>query len=228
MTNQIQQLKSLPEKLEIKAYSNQILLTDTLQNTEIDLGESANLTLIAIIKKGWREKQTLNFNFKNRNATLNFLALIVGSKDEAFPFETYSNHTATNTNAYYDVRSALFDKSNIDYKGNLIIKPTGQITDSYLEHHSLMLSKDARVQTIPSLEIEADDVKAGHAATMSTVDDELLFYLQSRGLDKTNSKQLLIKNFFERNLEKIDNEKAKRLITEKIEEYLNQCSSLKK
>ncbi len=220
MSTQTTQLKQLPKKLKIAANSTQILLTETLETGEIELGENSNLTLIAIINKGWMERQTLNFNFKNKGATLNFIALIVGTENETFPFETFSNHTTTNTNAYYDIRSALFDKSKIDYKGNLIIKPAGQQTDSYLEHHSLMLSKDALVNTIPSLEIEADDVKAGHAATMSTVDDEMLFYLCSRGIDAKNAKQLLIKNFFEKNLEKIESESSKKIISKKLEEYL--------
>lgn len=215
-------LKNLPPTLNIPANSEEVIFTHTLNSSEINIGKNSNLTFVALINKGWQETQTLNFNFKNKGATLNFLALIIGTDEETFAFTTFSNHTTTNTNAYYTIRSALFDKSKIDYKGNLIIKAKAQITDSYLAHHSLMLSKDAKVETIPSLEIEADDVKAGHAATMSAIDDEMLFYLSSRGLDKRTAKQLLIRNFFEIDLGIIPDEDLRQKISAEIEKNLEQ------
>lgn len=202
--------------------TSKTIITDQLKTSRIRLSKGTNLTFIALLKKGWEEKQFINFDLESEESSVTFLAFILGKADNKFPFETISNHTVPNTKAYYYVRCALFDNSQVDYKGNLIIKPTAQLTDSYLSHHTLMLSKNAKTQTIPSLEIEADDVKAGHSATIGKVDEELLFYLESRGIDKPTGENLLIKSFMRADLKKIPDEKIRKLIEKEIEKSL-QC-----
>lgn len=180
------------------------------------MGRGANLTFIATLKKGWEEVQKLNFQFEEESATLTFLAFIIAKENETFPFETISTHQAPHTNAFYYVRGAMLDRSQVNYTGYLIIEKGAQMTDSYLAHHSLMLSKDAKVVSIPSLEIEADDVKAGHAATMGRVDEDLLFYLESRGIDKQAGTDMLIKGFMEADLQKIPSEEIRLALSEEI------------
>lgn len=211
-------LKTLPKKLTIN--QTQILITNSLQTSDIIINENANLTLVALLKKGFHEPQKINFHLKGENSQVTFLGLIIGRNDEKFHFETISNHTVPNTNAYYYIRAAMFDRSEIDYKGNLIIKPKAQITDCYLAHHTLMLSRDAKTNSIPSLEIEADDVKAGHAATIGKVDDDMIFYFQSRGIDKKQAQEMLIQGFLENDLKKIPNEEAQKTLTQAIADLL--------
>lgn len=217
-------LKSLPEfigtlppTLKIPANKESTIITDGLQNSDITVSEGSNTTFIALLQKGWEDLKKINFNFAGENATLNFIAFIIGKNQEKFPFETFSNHTTPRNNAYYYVRCALFDRAEVDYTGNLIIKKTAQITDSYLAHHTLMLSKHAKTRTVPSLEIEADDVKAGHAATIGRVDEDLTFYLESRGLNKELAQELLIKAFMQTDLEKIPNEKIRAAVAQEID-----------
>lgn len=210
----------LPATLKIPANKESIIISNGLENSTISVGAGSNTIFIALLSKGWEELKKLNFNFADSDASLTFFAFVIGSKEEKFSFETISTHTAQKTNAYYHVRAALFDKSQIDYTGNLIIKKTAQITNSYLSHHTLMLSKNAKTRTIPCLEIEADDVKAGHAATIGNVDEEMLFYLGSRGLDKKAAQSLLIKSFLESNLKEIPNEKIQQILSKEIEKSL--------
>lgn len=209
-------LKTLPAKLEIEANGEQIILTDSLNQSDIHIPENTHLTFIALLQKGWEEKQTLNFYCDGQNSSITFLAFILAKNSEQFPFETISNHTVPHTNAYYYVRGAMFDKSQVNYRGQLNIRPKAQITDSYLAHHSLMLSKDAKVVTIPCLEIEADDVKAGHAATLGKVDEDMLFYLNTRGIDKNEAQHMLIQGFMEADLKKIPNEEIQQLLAKEI------------
>lgn len=210
----------LPAILEIPDNTNKIIVTDELQNSQITIKNDSNITFVAILKNGWAEPKVLNFNFHGQNSTLNFITVILGTDKNKFPFQTFSNHHQPRNNAYYFVRCAMFDHSEVDYVGNLIIKPKAQITDSYLAHHTLMLSPHAKTRTIPSLEIEADDVKAGHAATVGNIDDELLFYLGSRGIDKRAAQDLLIKSFIQEDLKRIPDEKIQDLLIEEIEKSL--------
>ncbi|PIR55528.1 hypothetical protein COU74_00715 [Candidatus Peregrinibacteria bacterium CG10_big_fil_rev_8_21_14_0_10_36_19] len=211
------QFVQLTENLTLDSNSSQILITDNLENSNIHIKENCDITFIAYLEKGWKENKKITFNLEGKNSTLNFIAFIIAKENDTFPFETLSNHTTTNTNAYYYVRAVQYDKSKVDYTGMLKINPQAQQTDSYLAHHTLMLSPNAKTNTTPSLEIEADDVAAGHAATMGRVDEELLFYLQSRGINKKEAKDMLVKGFMQTELEKIPSEEIRELLTEKIE-----------
>lgn len=204
--------------------SYKFIISDKIPNQIIQVKRDQTLCYVLFPDKGWREKRNLTFEFKEENATLHFLAIMIGKNKEKFPFKTISLHKNRNTKAYYTVRSALFDESEVDYTGNLKIEKNSHSTDCYLAHHTLMLSKNAKANSTPCLEIETDDVKAGHAATIGNINEELSFYLQSRGLDKKSAKILLIKNFLESELKHIPDKKAQKSITERIEKSLNTTS----
>ncbi|MBI5754263.1 SufD family Fe-S cluster assembly protein [Candidatus Peregrinibacteria bacterium] len=197
-----------------------LIITNKIPPKTIRVKRDQTLGYVLFLDKGWHEKQRLTFEFKEENATLHFLAIMIGKNKEKFPLETVSVHKNRNTRAYYTLKSALFDESEVDYTGNLKIEKNSHSTDCYLAHHTLMLSKNAKTNSVPCLEIETDDVKAGHAATIGNIDEELTFYLESRGLDKKSAKILLIKNFLESELKHIPDEKSQKSLIEKIEKSL--------
>lgn len=200
--------------------NTKLIITDKISTQTIQVKKDQTLNYVVFLDKGWEETQSLTFEFNEENATVNFLAIMIGTKKEKFPMETISLHKTRNTKAYYTMRSALFDESEVDYTGNLKIEKTAGATDCYLAHHTLMLSKNAKTHTVPCLEIENDDVKAGHAATIGNIDEELSFYLESRGLDKKSAKTLLIRNFLESDLKNILGEKDQQKLVKKIEASL--------
>ena len=186
-----------------------LIIKNSVEEEKVVLQEGDDVTYVLFATEGWEGTPKLTFEIAGREARLRFLAFIIGSGKDRFNFETISNHVAPNTKAEYFVRAALFDGSMVDYKGNLVIMKDAQLTDTYLAHHTLLLSDDARARTIPALEIEADDVKAGHAATIGKVDKELLFYLKSRGIREEEAQKLLITGFFETQLQMIPDEKVR-------------------
>ncbi len=200
--------------------SYKLTITDKISNQTIQVKRDQTLGYVVFLDKGWDETQRLTFEFKEENATLHFLAIMIGRNKEKFPMETLSLHKNRNTKAYYTVRSALFDESEVAYTGNLKIEKNASSTDCYLAHHTLMLSKNAKTTTVPCLEIENDDVKAGHAATIGSIDEDLSFYLESRGLDKKSAKVLLIRNFLESELKHIPDEKVQKSLMDQIETAL--------
>lgn len=190
------------------------IITKKLENATIEVENE--LLYIAILEKGWKGKKTVKFEFKKRNSRLNFFTFIIGKGDQSFPFETISNHKAKNTYAHYHIRGALLDKAKIDYKGDIKIGKKAQHADTYLANHTLMLSDRTKTKTIPCLEIEADRVKAGHAATIGRVDTNMMFYLKSRGIDKKAGKNILIKGFLSADIKLIPDKKTRDLITQKL------------
>ncbi len=210
----------LPATLEIDQNSDSVMVFDQLQNCEITIKEGSETTLVAFLKDGWEDLRKLNFNFEGSASTLTFLAFIIAKNEDNFPFETISTHNVPNTNAFYYIRAAQFDKSKVDYQGMLKMNKPAQQTDSYLAHNTLMLSKNAKTHTVPSLEIEADDVKAGHAATIGRVDEDMLFYLQSRGISAQQAKEMLIQGFMESDLKKIPDETVRAALVTELEAVL--------
>jgi Fe-S cluster assembly protein SufD len=77
----------------------------------------------------------------------------------------------------------------------VIVRPDAQKTDSKPTNKNLLLSDDALVNTNPQLEINADDVKCAHGATIGQLDAEALFYLRSRGIDEPTARSLLTRGF---------------------------------
>lgn len=217
----MENLNTLSKKLEIKANENRTILVEKIQSCEINLHENSTLTLVAILANGWEENIKINFNLKGHHSEVKFIGINIGQQKNKFQLETNSLHTNENTKAFYYLRSALFDQSAIDYKGTLIIKKAAQLTEAYLSHSTLMLSPKAKAHTTPSLEIEADDVKAGHSATIGNMDDETLFYFQSRGINKEEAQKIMIKGFLEQDLEKIEDLTARKTIAEILEKLLN-------
>lgn len=179
----------------------------------IFLKEGENLTYIAIFKNPTAEQRKLDFNFTQENTKLTFLSFIIGENFDTLNLETNSVHNAQNTTAHYFLNAIQSGKSTVNYTGNLKISKNAQKTDSYLSHKTLLLSDDAKTTTIPSLEIQADDVKAGHSATISSLDLEQLFYLKSKGLSEEESKHMLMEGFIKELLEKIIDTNAKEQVT---------------
>jgi len=81
------------------------------------------------------------------------------------------------------------------FGGTVLVRPGAVKTDAYQEDKNLLLSEKAEVDSKPSLEIYADDVKCGHGATAGTVTEDAIFYMRSRGLDLEKASALLIQGF---------------------------------
>ncbi len=106
------------------------------------------------------------------------------------------------------VKGLTANEAESKYIGNIAIHPGAQKTDSRLEIHSFILGTRAKSQMVPQLQIEANNVKAGHAATISKLDDEQLFYLRSRGLTKNEATQLFIEGIFYDAVMKVQDKKT--------------------
>lgn len=104
-------------------------------------------------------------------------------------------HRSSHTSASTVVRTVLADRAQFDFSGTIKITKRAQQSRDFLEQRSLLLSDDARATSVPALEIEADDVKASHAASVAPVDPEQLFYLRSRGMTEQAARTLLAEAF---------------------------------
>jgi Fe-S cluster assembly protein SufD len=115
---------------------------------------------------------------------------------------------------------ALKDKSRSVYMGSIRVHKGAQKTDAYQRNGNLILDSTARADSIPGLEIEADDVRCTHGATASQVEDEYVFYLMARGLTRPQAERMIVQGFFQAVLDRVPVEsvvtKLERVIERKI------------
>ncbi len=137
------------------------------------------------------------------------LALTVARDSQEFDQRTLQSHQAPHTGSNLLYKYALFDRARTIFSGLIIVDPDAQKTDAYQSNRNLLLSDEAEANSLPGLEIQANDVRCTHGATSGHVDDEQMFYLASRGIPPAIARELLIFGFFEEVLGKLSDEELR-------------------
>jgi Fe-S cluster assembly protein SufD len=118
-------------------------------------------------------------------------------------YDTFQEHMAPNTESDFAFKGALRDESSAVWRGMIRVEQDAQKTNAYQENRNLMLSPKAHADSIPGLEILANDVRCTHGATLGRVDREQLFYLMARGLSRQEAERLIVRGFFQDVLDRI-------------------------
>lgn len=104
-------------------------------------------------------------------------------------------HRAPHTIANTILKGAAWDSSQLKLSGTIVIEKSAQQTQSFLRENILLLSPKAKAEAIPNLEILANDVKCSHAATISNISEEQVFYFMSRGLTRKKAEEIIVDGF---------------------------------
>ncbi len=123
------------------------------------------------------------------------LGLYFGDWDQHFDHNTSQDHVAPHANSDLLYKGALDGASKAVFRGVIRVHEGAQQTDAYQTNRNLLLSEDAVADSLPNLEIAADDVKCSHGATVGQLDEDSLFYLMSRGLPKEKAERLVVLGF---------------------------------
>ncbi len=138
-------------------------------------------------------------------------------RDQFFDLDTQQNHNAPLTNTDLLFKGAARDNARTLWQGMIKSLPQMQRIDGYQVCRNLMLSDEARMDSIPGLEIEADDVACSHAATFGTLEDEPIYYLMSRGISRPQAQLMIIEGFFDELLQRIPFERVRQRLMDEIE-----------
>jgi len=137
---------------------------------------------------------------------------------------TLQHHEAVGTTSDLLYKGVLLDQSRSVYEGLIRVDPGAQRTDAYQANRNLMLSRKARADSMPQLEIEANDVRCSHGATIGQLDENEVFYLMSRGLNRDLAKKLIVDGFFSEVLDRIPLESVQHRLRQAVEEKLGLAS----
>ena len=159
-------------------------------------GRDSNLDTLVVNLGASVARVDLNARLEGPGARSDMLGLYFGRGSQHFDHNTRQDHVSDHATSDLLYKGALYDRSKAVFRGIIRVHPGAQRTDAYQTNRNLLLSQDAESVSLPNLEIEADDVKCSHGATVGQLDEEELFYLLSRGLTREQAERLVIFGFF--------------------------------
>jgi Fe-S cluster assembly protein SufD len=156
----------------------------------------ANLDTLVVNLGGTVARVDLAASLEAPGARSDLLGLYFGREDQHFDHETRQDHRVPHAQSDLLYKGALTERSHAVFRGLIKVWPKAQRTDAYQTNRNLLLSRDAQATSLPNLEIEADDVRCSHAATVGQLDEEELFYIMSRGIPRREAERLVVFGFF--------------------------------
>jgi Fe-S cluster assembly protein SufD len=168
-------------------------------------------------------KLTKNFseiNLEGEGSTARMSGFYFTDGEQHLDHDTQQNHLAPHTTSDLLFKGALEDKSRSVWQGMIHVAPVAQRTDGYQANRNLVLSKHARADSIPGLEIQADDVRCTHGATVGKIDETELFYLLSRGIPDRDARRLIVEGFFDPIMQRIPYEGVRQRFQQAIVQKL--------
>ena len=141
--------------------------------------------------------------------------MFFANEDQLLDHDTFQLHNAPHTTSDLLFKSALTDSARSVWRGMIRVMPDAQQTDGFQANRNMILSDHARADSIPGLEIEADDVRCTHAATVGQMEPEYIFYLMARGIPRKEAERLFLNGYFQDVLDRIPFEEVQhRLLTD--------------
>jgi Fe-S cluster assembly protein SufD len=138
-------------------------------------------------------------------------------------YDTFQEHAAPNTESDFAFKGALREQATAVWRGMIRVEENAQKTNAYQENRNLLLSDQAHADSIPGLEIMANDVRCTHGATLGKVNREELFYLMARGLSRAEAERLIVRGFFQDVLDRIELEPVREALGEALEARIPQA-----
>ncbi len=143
--------------------------------------------------------------------------------DQHLDYDTFQEHIAPSTESDFAFKGALRERATAVWRGMIRVEEGAQKTNAYQENRNLLLSNEAHADSIPGLEIMANDVRCTHGATLGRIGREELFYLMARGLSRAEAERLIVRGFFQDVLDRIELEPVREALGEALEARIPQA-----
>ncbi len=165
-------------------------------------------------KKG---KTRIENDLAGEGATSRVTGAYFADGEQHLDYDTFQRHESPHTTSDFAFKGALRDEATAVWRGMIRVEQDAQKTNAYQENRNLLLSPKAHADSIPGLEIEANDVRCTHGATIGQVDRDQLFYLMARGLSRAEAERLIVRGFFQDVLERIELEPVREALGDALE-----------
>ena len=185
------------------------------------VGRDATLRTSAVALGGAYARLRSEAWLTGQGAESNQLAVYFGDGAQMLDFRTLQDHDAPNTRSDLLFKGAVEETARSVYSGLVRLRPSAKKANAAQTNRNLVLSEGASAESIPNLEIEANDVRCSHASTVGPIDDEQLYYLESRGIPPEEAERLIVLGFFDDVFERLPvgalTQGLRRSVVEKLE-----------
>jgi len=176
--------------------------TTSIGRVRIVAGRDANMTLAEAGLGGALSRLHLDVDLAGRGSSARIVGAYFGDCNQVLDYRYFMRHSGENTSSNMFLKGAVQDDALSVFTGMIRIEEGAQRTNAFQTNRNLLLSSDAAAQSVPNLEILANDVKCGHASSVGPLDADQRYYLMSRGLDSPRADRLQVRGFFEEALAK--------------------------
>jgi Fe-S cluster assembly protein SufD len=180
------------------------------------VGKDANMHWVFGVLGGRVNRSHVDTELTGRGGNTLTRGIYFTGSHQAFDLSTLTHHVALGCTGDILFKGGLRDDSRAGFAGMIRVEPGAQQTNSYLSDHILFLSDRAKADSVPGLEILANDVKCSHGATIGMIDEDQVFYLRSRGLPRIEAEKLIVGGFFEEVLNEMPLESMREFVREFI------------
>ena len=184
------------------------------------LDKDASLRLFNVTLGARFSKTRVEASLQGEGSDAELKAIYFASGEQFFDFHTLQDHQVGNTRSDLLFKGALQDVARTVYAGLIRIEKGAARSDAYQANRNLVLSDHAKATSIPMLEIDNNDVRCTHGATVGPIDPNHLFYLRSRGIPERTAMRMLVQGFFGQVLDRIPFEQARKLVESELESRL--------
>ncbi len=167
------------------------------ENQQFIVRDSEEKTFFIFLTDGNDQIGDVMVKINGKNAKVQIFGIILGFGNQNITLYTLQNHTKEGGVSDLFIKSILFDKARLTYEGLIKIEKGAHKSDAFQKNQNLLMSPNAWAKSNPYLEILANSVRCTHAATVGKINNNQLYYLQSRGLPRKEAEQLLIAGFLE-------------------------------
>ena len=169
--------------------------THSLSYSFYQLKKDVSLKIDSMVKCSFFNKEFIEVDLNDTGSDAKINILNLGKENHHVDNNILINHNAEHCTSFQHVRNVLDNKSTAVFNGKVIVSEGAQQTDSNQSNKNLLLSLDSNAFSNPQLEIYADDVSCGHGSTTGALDENSIFYLRARGINRAAAQKILIKAF---------------------------------
>jgi Fe-S cluster assembly protein SufD len=210
-------------KLEYVSIQNLSRETWHFASHHARVGRDAELDWVAGGFGSKKGKTRIQNDLAGRGATSRVTGAYFADGSQHLDYDTFQEHEAPDTTSDFAFKGALRDRATAVWRGMIRVEQAAQKTNAYQENRNLILSEKAHADSIPGLEILANDVRCTHGATISPVDRDELFYCMARGLSRGAAERLIVRGFFQDILDRIELEPVRETLGAVLEARIPQA-----
>ncbi len=192
---------------------------DTTTTITVCAAQDSLINVYCVITNCGKAEITIDVQLSGPGAQVNVYGVYVLNTNQHLTITTKQHHQVAHTCSSLSFNGVLTDNAQVNYKGTIFVDKKAPNTQAAQNNKTILLSKQAQAQSIPTLEVLNNDVQCAHGSAVGQLDEQQLWYAQTRGLSETLAQRMLLESFLN-----VDNTFVNQLVGDKIKKMVGRCN----